>query len=291
MIKLLRLFPLLLLSTDIYATSTVIELATASPLPITATHSEREYFSNIWETQVVTNVVQPTLEIFQPEKDNKTDAVIIIAPGGGLYAHSIESEGSMVASWLAENGITAAVLKYRLVPTAEDGVAQISAEWGENYQIVLDKVDQVLPHSIADGLSAIEYVRNNAESLGVNPNKIGFMGFSAGGAVTMGVSYQYTQKSRPDFVVPVYPWTDALDIQTPKADAPPMVIICASDDELGLAKGAIELYESYFDNGKNVALHMYSKGGHGFGMKQQDLPSDKWIARVYDWLGAEGWLE
>lgn len=289
--KLLFLLPLLFQSAGTHAASTVVELATASPLPIVSTHAEKEYFSDIWETQVVTNVVEPTLEIFQPSDSMRSGAAIIIAPGGGLYAHSIESEGRMVAHWLADKGVTAVVLKYRLVPTAEDGVAQISAEWGENYQTVLDKVDQVLPHSIADGLGAIEYVRRNAETLKVDPAKIGFMGFSAGGAVTMGVSYQYSALSRPDFVIPVYPWTDALDIQTPKADAPPMVIICASDDELGLAKGAIELYESYFDNGKNVALHMYSKGGHGFGMKQQDLPSDKWIAQVYDWLGAEGWLD
>ena len=272
------------------ASNSTINLESSEAFAAEFTHPENEYYSDIWQTQVVTNVAQPTLEVFLPEESKRTDTAVIIAPGGGLYAHSIESEGRDVARWLVSKGITAFVLKYRLVPTGEDGVAQIGQEWSSDYQIVLGKVDKVLPLSIQDGLNAIKHVRTNANKYGVNPEKIGFVGFSAGGAVTLGVSYGYDASSRPSFIVPVYPWTDAIKLQTPNVDAPPMIIICASDDELGLAKGAIELYESYFDAGKNVALHMYSKGKHGFGMKQQGLPSDQWLERVYEWMIAEQWV-
>ena len=114
------------------------------------------------------------------------------------------------------------------------------------------------------------------------------MGFSAGGAVTMGVAYNYTKANRPDFLVPVYAWTTAMPVQKPKKDAPPILIVCASDDPLGLASGSVELYNSWYKQGLRAALHMYSKGGHGFGMKQQKLPSDAWIERFHDWAVAEG---
>ena len=273
------------------ATNQTVNLEYTESFSAGFTHAEHEYYSEIWQTQVVTNVAKATIEVFQPDASDRTDTAVIIAPGGGLYAHSIESEGRDVARWLASNGITAFVLKYRLVPTGEDGVAQIGQEWSTDYQIVLGKVDKVLPLSIQDGLNAVKYVRTNAEDYGIDPNKIGFMGFSAGGAVTLGVSYSYDASSRPSFIVPVYPWTDAITLQTPNVDAPPMIIVCASDDELGLAKGAIELYESYFDAEKNVALHMYSQGKHGFGMKQQGLPSDQWLERVHEWMKVERWID
>ncbi|PIB26948.1 alpha/beta hydrolase [Maribacter sp. 4G9] len=247
--------------------------------------NEKEYFSEIWQTQVVTNVSTPTMEVFAPENPNGTS--VIVAPGGGLYALSINSEGNDVARWLAERGITAFLLKYRLVPTGEDGVQEISMEGATNPQRIMQRVAPVLPLSIQDGLSAIEYVRTNAQKYKLDPHKIGFMGFSAGGAVTMGVAYNYNEKNKPDFLVSVYPWTTAQPVQEVPQDAPPMLVICATDDPLGLAAGSIELYSSWLKKNKTVGLHMYSKGGHGFGMKQQKLPSDDWIQRFYDWWEVE----
>ena len=246
---------------------------------------EKEYFSDIWQTPVVTNVSVPTMELFQPENPNGVS--VIIAPGGGLYALSIESEGTAVAKWLNKKGITAFVLKYRLVPTGEDGVKEISEEGATNPQRIGQRVAPVMPLSIADGLSAITYVRSNASNLKLDPNKIGFMGFSAGGAVTMGVTYNYGEANRPDFIVPVYPWTTVLPVQPAPKNAPPMLVICASDDPLGLASGSVELYSSWLKIQKPVGLHMYAKGGHGFGMKKQGLPSDDWIQLFYDWAVAE----
>ncbi len=246
---------------------------------------EKEYFSDIWQTPVVTNVSVPTMELFQPENPNGVS--VIIAPGGGLYALSIESEGTAVAKWLNKKGITAFVLKYRLVPTGKDGVKEISEEGATNPQRIGERVAPVMPLSIADGLSAITYVRSNASSLKLDPSKIGFMGFSAGGAVTMGVTYNYGEANRPDFIVPVYPWTTVLPVQPAPKNAPPMLVICASDDPLGLASGSVELYSSWLKIQKPVGLHMYAKGGHGFGMKKQGLPSDDWIQLFYDWAVAE----
>lgn len=247
---------------------------------------EKAYFSDIWQNDVVTNVSLPTMEVFRPENPNGT--AVIVAPGGGLYALSITSEGTQVAEWLAEKGITAFVLKYRLVPTGEDGVKEITDEGASNPARIFERVAPVMPYAIADGLSAIAYVRTHAEDLKIDPGKIGFMGFSAGGAVTMGVAYNFSEENRPDFIVPVYPWTTAMPVKDAPRNAPPMLVICATDDPLGLASGSIELYNSWLKANKVPGLHMYAKGGHGFGMKKQNLPSDEWISRFYDWSVAEG---
>lgn len=264
----------------------IIELPHENAEGTTWEGDEKAYYSEIWQNDVVTNVSVPTMEVFRPESPNGTS--VIVAPGGGLYALSITSEGTDVAKWLNEKGITAFVLKYRLVPTGEDGVKEITDDGAKNPAIIGQRVMPVLPYSYADGLSAIAYVRENAANFKIDPKKIGFMGFSAGGAVTLGVAYNYTAANRPDFLVPVYAWTLVMPIQEVPADAPPMFVICASDDPLGLAPGSIELYSSWLKASKPVGLHMYSKGGHGFGMKKQGLPSDHWIERFYDWSVAEG---
>ena len=241
---------------------------------------EKTFFSQIWKTQVVTNVSQPSMQVFRPKPENNSGTAVVVAPGGGLYALSIENEGTAVAEWLAKKGVTTFVLKYRLVPTGDDGTAEVMSTPPAT---VLQKAGEVLPFAVTDGLNAIAHIRENASTYGINPNKIGFLGFSAGGAVTMGVGYDYTEENRPDFLVPVYAWTDAQAVQKPKTNAPPMFIVCASDDPLGLAKGSITLYSSMLEANKNVSLMMYSKGGHGFGMYPQGLPSDTWIERFYDW--------
>lgn len=247
---------------------------------------ENEYYSDIWQTEVVTNVSTPRLEVYEAENPNGTS--VIVAPGGGLYGLSINSEGRNVAKWLNKKGITAFVLKYRLVPTGVDGVQDITNDGETDPSIIGKRVAPVLPLSIADGLAAITYVRTNAKEMKLNPDKIGFMGFSAGGAVTMGVTFNYTASNKPNFIVPIYPWMTVVgDYEVPK-DAPPMVVICASDDPLGLAKPSTDLYTAWLTNGMNAGMHMYSKGGHGFGMKTQDLASDQWISRFYEWAVTEG---
>ncbi|MFX0558172.1 alpha/beta hydrolase [Maribacter sp. CXY002] len=282
--KMLFLSAILTINTALFAQE-IIELPFNKNSNVVWEGQAKSYYSDIWQTDVVTNVSVPTMEVFKPEKPNGMS--VIIAPGGGLYALSIKNEGTAVAKWLNEKGITAFVLKYRLVPTREDGVKEITDESTTNPQKIAERITPVLPLSIADGLSAIAYVRTNTTKWNIDPQKIGFMGFSAGGAVTMGVVYNYNSTNRPNFIVPVYPWTTAMPVQEAPADAPPMLVICATDDPLGLAAGSVELYSSWLKAEKNAGLHMYSKGGHGFGMKQQGLPSDNWIERFYNWSEIE----
>ena len=269
----------------------IVQLPVTNKKGVKYTNAEKQYYSPSWKVQVVTNVSQPTLTVYEPSEDKKNGTAVIIAPGGGLYGLSINSEGVDVAQWLVAKGVTAFVLKYRLVPTGEDGTKELSDIWGADFELLLKKVGEVIPHSIQDGLNAVAHVRSNATRYGIQPDKIGFMGFSAGGAVTMGVAYNCEANNRPDFLVPVYPWTTVMPVQAPKANASPMLIICATDDGLGLAAGSIELYNAWYQKKLNVALHMYSKGDHGFGMRTNGFPSDDWIERVFEWAVVEGFVE
>ena len=196
----------------------IIEIPHEKAADIIWENKEKQYRSEIWDNEVVTNVSVPTMEVFRPENPNGTS--VIVAPGGGLYALSIKSEGTDVAKWLNKKGITAFVLKYRLVPTGEDGVKEISDEGATNPARIGERVAPVLPYSIADGRSAIAYVRQNADTFAIDGDKIGFMGFSAGGAVTMGVAYTFKKDDRPDFIVPVYPWTSAYPVGEAPENAP-----------------------------------------------------------------------
>src|SRR6185295_3745596 len=128
-------------------------------------------FSPIWNTQVVTNVAQPTLTVYAPEAAISTGTAVIVCPGGGFHALSINSEGVDVAKWLNGKGVTAFVLRYRLVPTGKDGVVEMIAK-------KRDKIDEDMraayPLALADGLAAMKYVREHAADLGVSPTRIGF---------------------------------------------------------------------------------------------------------------------
>ncbi|HST21115.1 MAG TPA: alpha/beta hydrolase, partial [Blastocatellia bacterium] len=149
----------------------------------------------------------------------------------------------------------------------------------------------VIPLAFADGLAAVSYVRKHATEFGISPTRIGLMGFSAGGTVTASVAFTYTAENRPDFVAPIYAYMGAVKETVVPKDAPPMFIAAATDDQLGLAPDSINLYGKWLAAKKPVELHMYSKGGHGFGMRKQNLPSDQWIERFGDWLQVQGLLK
>ena len=252
-------------------------------------HAQQQYYSSIFETEVVTNVVHPTLTLFQPDTKS-TDTAIIIAPGGGFHALSINREGNDVAKWLNDKGITAFVLRYRLLPTGEDGVKEMMAKALNRKKIEQDMA-KVAPLAGADGLRAVSYVRQRAEQYGVSPKRIGFIGFSAGGSVATYAALFSNRENCPDFVAPIYPGLGPLKDAEVPPHAPPMFIAAATNDPLGLATDSVSLYSNWLAARKPVELHMYSKGGHGFGMKQQDLPSDHWIERFYEWMQVQGFLK
>ena len=247
--------------------------------------AEREYFTEDWQNSVITNVSQAQLHAFIPEKPNGT--AVIIAPGGAMYALSIDSEGRDVAKWLTQKGITAFVLKYRLVPTGEDGVKDMNDD-GNNVEV---KARKILPFAVEDAMNAIQHIRSNSISYGVNPSKIGLIGFSAGGAVTMTTRYQCQDYQCPDFIGPIYAWMNIVDVQQIDKTAKPIFVACAQDDPLDLAPATVALYQQWNSAGLPAELHLYAKGGHGFGMNKQGLPSDQWIQHFYDWMVAEGLVE
>jgi acetyl esterase/lipase len=252
------------------------------------THEEQDYFSPIFNTQVVTNVVNPTLTRYAPPPEIANGTAVIICPGGGFHALSINSEGVDVAKWLNGKGVTAFVLKYRLVPTGKDGVVEMMAKKREKIDV---DMRAAFPLAVADGLVAMKYVREHAAELGVAPGRIGFMGFSAGGSLTTGVALNYTPESRPNFVAPIYAYLGVLDEANVPKDAPPLFALAASNDPLGLADDSVKLYSKWLTAKKSAELHMYAKGGHGFGMKKQKLPSDQWIERFGEWLDGQGLLK
>ena len=151
-------------------------------------------------------------------------------------------------------------------------------------------VGKVVPLAVADGLAAVTYVRQHASEWGVSPDRVGIIGFSAGGRVVSGVAFHYLPEGRPAFVAPIYAGGEiSKDVPVP-ADAPPMFVAAATDDQLGLAPESVALYERWMGAHKSAELHMYAKGGHGFGMRKQNLPTDHWIDRFAEWLELEGWL-
>ena len=255
-----------------------------------ANYPEKEYFSKVWNTEVVANVTKPTLTVFKPAPDQKNGTAIIVAPGGGFMALSIASEGTDVAKYLADKGVTAFVLKYRLAHTGDDATQEFTAAIADRQKFG-EMIAKVIPQSNADGLAAVTYVRQHASDWGISPDRVGIVGFSAGGEVTAAVAFQYKPEGRPAFAAPIYAAATAFKDTAVPADAPPMFVAAATDDQLGLAPDSILLYDKWSAAHKSVELHMFAKGGHGFGMRKQNLPTDHWIDRFSDWLDLQGFLK
>jgi len=251
-------------------------------------YPEKQYFSKAWNTDAVTNVTKPALMVFKPAVELKINTAVVICPGGGFMALSIASEGTDVAKYLAARGVTAFVLKYRLAHTGEDGTTEFGALYADKPKFAAMMKEEE-PKAVADGLAAVEYVRQHAAEYGISPDRVGIMGFSAGGFITAEVALHYKPEGRPAFVAPIYGGALGQDAAVP-ADAPPMFVAAATDDTLGLAPGSIALWQKWSAAHKSVELHMYAKGGHGFGMHPQGIPTDHWIDRFADWLQLEGFL-
>lgn len=254
------------------------------------TNKEKEYFSTVFNTQVVTNVTQPTLTAYLPAEGAATGTAVIVCPGGGFYALSINSEGVDVAKWLVARGVAAFVLKYRLVQTGEDGTKELMAKISDRKSFDQNNA-VVVPLAVADGLAAVSYVRKHAAEFAVSPQRVGIIGFSAGGTVSTSVGFQYSAESRPAFVGSIYTYLGAVKAADVPSDAPPLFVVAATDDQLGLAPDSVSLYSQWIAKRKPAEIHIYSKGGHGFGMRKQNLPSDQWIDRFGEWLGVQGLLK
>jgi acetyl esterase/lipase len=243
---------------------------------------ERPHWEN---SRLVRNVSQPTLTVYLPEPSVAIGTGIVVCPGGGFHFLMVDKEGSEVAHWLNARGVAAFVLKYRLVPTPDDDTAFVQQV--SNLSLRRAQMDQVRPAAVADGLQAVRTVRQQARQWGVEPDRLGIMGFSAGGAVAAGAARVYDAESRPSFSAPVYgAWQDGPAVP---ADAPPLFLAAATDDPLVDAEASVSLYSAWKRAGRSAELHLYAQGGHGFGLIQQGLPSDRWIDRFWEWLATIRW--
>jgi acetyl esterase/lipase len=229
----------------------------------------------------VSNVVDPTLTVY-PAKGTNTGTAVIVAPGGGLMGLSWDNEGTLVADWLSQRGITAFVLKYRTAHMAnqkKDGFDMFA-----NPKKLDSMVAIYAPLAKDDGLKAVAWVRQHASTYGVKPDRIGFMGFSAGGGLTMSVAYNAKDESRPDFIAPIYAWDkDILGTTVPTAKMPAFVVV-AADDVLRLVPTSLDIFRKWTEAKQPVELHIYQRGGHGFGMRPHNVSTDHWIDRFHDWL-------
>jgi acetyl esterase/lipase len=244
----------------------------------------------------------PTLTTFLPDGDKRNGAAIVICPGGGYSGLAMQKEGLEVAEWARSKGIVGVVLRYR-------------CGGGKNQQ----------PVPLEDAKRAIRTMRAKADELGVDPNRIGILGFSAGGHLASSVATMFEEgahtedsidqlSSRPDFAVLVYPVITLVDECMHRgsrnnllgADAseelaaewstnrrvtektPPTFLVHASDDKGVPVKNSLLFYEALVAKGVPAELHVYEIGGHGFGMFRESRPADKWPDQLERWLKQRG---
>ncbi len=255
------------------------------------TWSEQSSTQNRFNTEVIYNVAQPTMTAYLPSKETATGTAVVVAPGGAFHTLSINSEGVEVAKWLNSKGIAAFVLKYRVARCfTDDPVQEVMSKMGD-FKKLDEENAPIVPLAMADGLTAVKYVRDNAKEMDIDPSKIGFMGFSAGGTLTMSVVYNATDENRPNFVAPIYAYEPAIIGSTVPTAKTPIFVAVAGDDQLGMMPMSITIYKKWFDAKQPSELHVYEKGGHGFGMRKQGLPTDTWYERFGEWLKMQGYLK
>lgn len=223
----------------------------------------------------ITDISDPTITVFRPEKPNGTS--IIVAPGGAYIFLSAIHEGTQVCEWLSSIGVTGILLKYR-TPTR----------------------DESAPHEkpVADAAKAISIVREHAKEWQLDPNRVGLLGFSAGGNLLAHIACDRpAAPALPNFGVMIY-GGGFLDSKEPTklkegfsvpADVPPMFIACAHDDGPNPIASTL-LYLEYKKHGIPAELHLFTKGGHGFGMRDNKQPINAWPQRCAEWMGAMGWM-
>jgi acetyl esterase/lipase len=235
------------------------------------TQQERT-FTNTPVGTVIQNVVTPTLTAYLPAKGKSTGTGVVIAPGGGFVALAISLEATDVAHWLQQRGIAAFVLKYRTVEKKQDGIPAMDMDTAGRY-------------GIADGIQALRVVRRHAKEWGVAPDRVGFIGFSAGAMVASGALLQPDAAARPDFAALIYGAPFGVMPRIPPR-LPPIFMAWAKDDQLAL-RPVVRFRDALVAAGQKPEVHEYAAGGHGFGMKKQGTPSDRWIDDLYRWMQAQ----
>ena len=233
--------------------------------------------------RVVSSVHRPSLTVYLPDATTATGAGIVVMPGGGHRELWTDHEGHRVAAWLSAHGVSAFVLKYRL-----------AREEGSRYTVE--------EHALADARRALRTVRSRAAEWRVDPERLGVLGFSAGGELAALAAMRgeparadapdpiERESSRPAFQVLVYPGRSQNILPTPQS--PPAFLLCGADDRPDISEGLASVYLRFKQAGVPAELHVYSGVGHGFGVRASNTgPVAHWLDRVQEWLDGRGLLK
>jgi acetyl esterase/lipase len=239
----------------------------------------------------VSDVTKPTITVWPAPSENNTGAAVLICPGGGYQSLSWDLEGEDVARWLNSIGVTGIILKYRVPRPLNNTPGQ----------------QPIGP--LQDAQRAMSLVRAKAGEWHIDPQRIGIIGFSAGGHLATSVSCNFDKRSyepideiekqscRPDFAVLLYPAyllvRDKLDLAPDiriRKECPPTFIVHAGDDGLVKVENCLQAYLALKHAGVPAELHVYTKGGHGFGLRPSGKPSSTWPQRCAEWLSSQGFL-
>lgn len=240
------------------------------------------------KTGYVSNIHQPTLTVYLPAKERSTGAAVIVAPGGGHRFHAIQHEGYNVGQWLADHGVAAFVLKYRL---ARDQ----SNPQGDPQPYTIDR------DAVADAQRAVRLVRSRAADWNVNPAAVGIMGFSAGGEVAALTAMHGGPgdanaadpidrlNARPDFQALIYPGQSQRI--APNKESPPAFLAAGFGDRPDISEGLAKVYLLFKQAGVPTELHIYAGAGHGFGLRDTNKSAaGAWIVRFHEWLADRKFL-
>ena len=248
-----------------------------------------------YSSNTVTGTVStPTLAVYRPAKEKDTGAAILVCPGGGFYQLSMGHEGADVAIWLNSIGVTGIVLKYRIQPQGAPPPGR-------------EGVPRYMP-GLQDAQRAMSIIRSRAKEWGIDPKRVGILGFSAGGQLGADVETNFEKRTydpvdvmdkadtRPDFAVLIYPGGIAKrgsevpaltdDVHVSKDDPPTFLSI--SNDDRGGSENAVYMYLALKKAGVPAELHVYGEGGHGYGIRPGKAPHASWPARVADWMENRG---
>ena len=254
-----------------------------------------DYMSPFWHemNQVVLNVTDPVIIPYLPAAGAQTGAAVLVCPGGGFSALSWNNEGPQVAEWLSAHGIAAFVLKYRTSyagGTPEE--VQMSADYtyggkrpDDTYRAlaarnreIADGQGDIRALAVADAKAAMKYIRQHAAEYGVDPERIGMVGFSAGAALALEVLYDHDAESRPNLVGSIY----GAMVQARFPEDPCPLFIAATQYEInGLAS---DLYGMWCRNRLPSELHSFVNARHGFGYRPNGAPENLWITLFYNFM-------
>jgi acetyl esterase/lipase len=255
--------------------------------------------AGVVDTEMLRNISEPTLTVFRPDPAKANGIGVVVAPGGGWRILAWQHEGIDLAEWLTARGYTAFLLKYRVMGTPDDPAAFAdsrkppegpspytqAANAPRTLAVLMRSSKSTYAREIAcdDGVRAVELVRQRAGEWGVKPDKIGMIGFSAGAFLAVDVAM--TPGANLAFVAPIY--GGETSGRPVAADAPPLFTTIAEDDRM-LFKVVEGLYADWSNADRPAELHIFTRGGHGFGMVKRGMPVDRWVDLMGDWLADQG---